>query len=110
VRVVLPWRRPGVTATNCEPFHWAFEAVRSSLSVLLLRLGSPPEFDDGGAPPAAGALEDVGGVEVGAAELELPEAPGVLFFMVGPDEGVLPAVYCAMTRPASFVTVAEVAV
>lgn len=110
MRVVLPWRRPGVTVTNCEPLHWALGAVLSLLSELSLRLGSLPEFDDADAPPAAGGLEEDGEGEVDAAGLELLEAPGVLFFIVGPDGGVLPAVYCAMTRPASFVTVAEVAV
>ena len=73
-------------------------------------MGSLPEFDDEGAPPAAGVLEEDGGAEVDAPGLELLEASGVLFFIVGPNGGVLPAVYCAMTRPASFVTVAEVAV
>ena len=80
------------------------------MSVLLFRLGSLAEFDDDGAPPAAGVPEEDGAVDVDAAELELPETPGVLFFIVGPDGGVLPSVYCAMTRPASFVTVAEVVV
>lgn len=99
MRVVVPWRRPGVVATNCEPCHCA---AGGELAVSLFVFESLPEVDE---PLPADGCD-----EVGVAVDEVLEAPGVLFFIDGPACDAVFAEYCARTRPESPVTVADVGV
>ena len=103
MRVVLPWRRPGVTAMSCEPCHCA---VGGALSLSPCALESL--LDDGEPLPAGGSDEDADGDVEDL--LDEPDEPGVLFFIKGVDDDAASAEYCAITRPASLVTDADVAV
>lgn len=99
MRVVVPCRRPGVTATSCEPCHCA---AGVALAISLVEPESPLGADE----PLLADGCDEDGVEAD----DGLDAPGVLFFIDGPVGDAASAEYCASTRPDSPAIVVDVGV